>query len=84
MNSFKGVHAFQIEFEFGSVGFEDRGKPDNLVKNLLEQGGEPTTNSTHVWLQSRDLNPGHIGGGKSATNATPLLPTLSLNVAHAR
>ena len=31
-------------------------------KNLVEQGGEPTTNSTHIWRQHRDLNPGHIGG----------------------
>ena len=48
MNSFKGVHALQIEFEFESVGFEDRGKPDNLMKNLSEQGREPTTKSTHI------------------------------------
>ena len=48
MNLFKGVHAFQIEFEFGIVGFEDKGKPDNLVKNLSEQGREPTTNSTRI------------------------------------
>jgi len=27
---------------------EERGKPDHLEKNLLEQGGEPTTNSTHT------------------------------------
>ena len=31
-------------------------------KNLLEQGREPTTNSTHIWRQCQDLNPGHIGG----------------------
>ena len=30
-------------------------------KNLVEQGREPTTNSTHIWRQHRDLNPGHIG-----------------------
>ena len=62
MNSFKGVRAFQIELEFGIVGFEERGKPDNLVKNLLEQAREPTTNSTHIWLRCRDLTPHHIGG----------------------
>ena len=28
--------------------FEERGKPEYLAKNLLEQGREPTTNSTHV------------------------------------
>ena len=31
-------------------------------KNLSEQGREPTTNSTHIWHQRQDLNPGHIGG----------------------
>ena len=46
MNSFKGVRAFQSELEFRSVGFEERGKPDNPVKKLSEQGGERTTNST--------------------------------------
>ena len=42
--------------------FEKRGKPENLEKNLLEQGREPTTNSIHMWRQHRDLNLGHIGG----------------------
>ena len=28
MNSFKRVCAFQIELEFGNVGFEEREKPD--------------------------------------------------------
>ena len=62
MNSFKRVRAFQIELEFGSVGFWGEGKPEYPEKNLSEQGGEPTTNSTHIWRQRRDLNPGHIGG----------------------
>ena len=42
--------------------FEEKGKPDYLEKNLLEQGREPTTNSTHIWHQTWELNPGHIGG----------------------
>ena len=62
MNSFKRVRAFQIELEFGSVGFWGEGKPEYPEKNLSEQRGEPTTNSTHIWRQRRDLNPGHIGG----------------------
>ena len=62
MNSFKRVCAFQIELEFGNVGFEEREKPDYPDKNLLEQWRESTTNSTHVWLQRRDMNPSHIGG----------------------
>ena len=28
--------------------FEERGKPEYPEKNLLEQGREPTTNSTHI------------------------------------
>ena len=31
-------------------------------KNLSEKAREPTTNSTHAWLQSRELNLGHISG----------------------
>ena len=42
--------------------FVERGKPEKQEKNLFEQGREPTTNSTHIWLQHRDLNLGHIGG----------------------
>ena len=40
----KRVRAFQIELEFESVGFKERGKPEYPEKNLSEQGGEPTTN----------------------------------------
>jgi len=28
--------------------FEERGKPENLEKNLSEQSREPTTNTTHI------------------------------------
>jgi len=38
--------------------FEERGKPEYPEKNLSEQSGGPTTNSTHI----RESNPGHIGG----------------------
>ena len=62
MNSFKLVRKFHIELEFGSVCFEERGKPKYPDKNLSEQWREPTTNSTHVWLRRRVFNPGHIGG----------------------
>ena len=41
-NSWKGVLAF------GSVGFEEREKPDYPQKNLSAQGREPTTNSTRT------------------------------------
>ena len=61
-NSLKHVRAFQIELEFESVGFKERGKPEYPEKNLSEQGREPTTNSTHIWRRRQDSNPGHIGG----------------------
>ena len=37
-NSLKRVRAFQIELEFRSVGFEERGKPEYPEKNLSEKG----------------------------------------------
>ena len=33
-----------------------------MEKNLLGKRREPTTNSTHIWCQCRDLNPYHSGG----------------------
>ena len=42
--------------------FEERGKLGYPEKNLLEQGREPTTNLTHIWHQTWELNLGHIGG----------------------
>ena len=56
MNSFKRVRAFQIELEFGSVGFWGEGKPEYSEKNLSEQEREPTSNSTHIWRQRRDVD----------------------------
>ena len=78
MNSSKRVRAFQIELEFGSVIFEERGKPEYPEKNLSEQGREPTTNSTHIWRRRRDLNPGHIGGRRAlgSHHCTTLAPRL--------
>ena len=42
--------------------FEERGKPENPEKNLSKQRREPTTTSTHIWRQLRDLNLDRIGG----------------------
>ena len=42
--------------------FEERRKPEYPEKNLLEQGREPTTNSTYIRHQVRESNPGHSGG----------------------
>ena len=51
-NLLKRLPAFQIELEFGSVGFLGEGKTR----------AEPTTNSTHIWRRRQDSNPGDIGG----------------------
>ena len=40
MNSFKRVRAFQIELGFGSVGFEERGKPEYPKKKTCRSKGE--------------------------------------------
>ena len=40
---------FEKEMNRGGPEIIDRiGKPENLEKNLSEQGGEPTTSSTHI------------------------------------
>ena len=55
--------------------FEERGKPEYPEKNLSGQRREPKTNSTHIWLRRRDLNPGHIGGRRALSPLHhPLLP----------
>ena len=74
MNSFKRVRAFHIELEFGSVCFEERGKPKYPDKNLSEQWREPTTNSTHVWLRRRVFNPATLVGGECSHHYTNLTP----------
>ena len=48
-------------------------------QKALMQGGEPATNSTHIWLRHQDSNVGHIGGGKCSHHcATLALPALDL------
>jgi len=51
--------------EFGNVGFWGEGKTGVLGEKPLGAKREPTTNSTHIWRRRRDLNPGHIGGGRA-------------------
>ena len=64
MNSLKRVRAFQIELELiWKCWFLTRGeKQDTPGKNLLKQGREPTTISTHRWRRRKVWNPGHEGG----------------------
>ena len=51
-------------WNLGILVSEERGKPECLEKNLLEQRREPTTNSTQIWHRSMpEFEPGpHIGG----------------------
>ena len=64
MNSFKRVRVFQIELEFESVGFWGEGKTVVPGENLSEQRREPTTYSTHIWRQLRELNRATLVGGE--------------------
>ena len=72
--------AFYIESEF--VGFwRPRGKPECAVKNLSEQGREPTTISTQIWclpgVSTPRFEPGRHNwweGSASLTAAPALLP----------
>ena len=45
-----------------SVGFCGGRKTREPGKNPWSKGREPTTNSTQIWHQHWELNPGHIGG----------------------
>ena len=42
------LHCFQVELEFRNVGFCGGRKTGVPGEKPLEQGREPTTNSTHV------------------------------------
>ena len=42
------LHCFQVELEFGNVGFCGGSKTGVPGEKPSEQGREPTTNSTHI------------------------------------
>ena len=65
MNSFK-------HWNLEVLVFEGRGKPEYPEKNLSEQWREPTTNSTHIWRQRRELKTRAtlVGGERSHHYAT--------------
>ena len=44
----KSSLAFQVELEFGNVGFCGGRKTGVLGEKPSDQGREPTTNSTHI------------------------------------
>jgi len=47
-NLFGNACAFQVRIGIWNVGFEERGKPAYLKKNLSGQRREPATNSTQI------------------------------------
>ena len=51
---------FQVELEIRNVGFCGGRKTGEPGEKPSEQGQQPTRNSTHMWCQLRDSNPGHI------------------------
>ena len=54
--------------------FEERGKLYYPEKNLLEQGREPTTNSTHIMVLTPGFEPGpHWWEASALTTVPPLL-----------
>ena len=54
-----------IDLELGSVGLCEGRKTRETGEKPLEQGREPTTNSTHIWRRVRGTNPSHIGGRRA-------------------
>ena len=57
------IHWIQVELEFGNVGVCGGKRTGVHGGKPSEQGrGKPTTNSTHIWHQHQELNPGYIDG----------------------
>ena len=66
---------FLVELEFGNVGFEERGKPECLEKNLSEQRREPTTKLNPHMVSTPGFEPGpHWWEASALTSVPPLLP----------
>jgi len=58
---------FPIVLECRNVDFCGGRKTRELGEKPLEQGQEPTSNSTHLWHRVRESNHGHIGGRRART-----------------
>ena len=75
MNSFKCVRAFQIELEFGSVGFGGEGKTG--VSEVKPLGARERTNNKlkpHMALRTGFEPRSHWWEASTLTTASPLLP----------
>ena len=73
------LHFFQVELEFGNVGFCGGRKTGVPREKPSEQEREPTTNSTHIMTPSLGIEPGlhwreACVGGECSTTAPSLLP----------
>ena len=72
--------------EICSVGFCGGRKTGEPGEKPLEQGQEPTTNSTHMWRRVRESNPGHrVGGERShhcTIRASPNIPNPYIGVSY--
>ena len=74
MNSFKRIHGFQIELEFGSAGFWGEGKTGVHVEKPV-RARERTNNKLNphtIWHRRQESNPGHLGalGGEHSHHCT--------------
>ena len=65
MNSLKRVRAFQIDLEFGGVGFLVEGKTGVPGEKPPGEKERTHNNSTHIWRRRQDSKPGHIGGRRA-------------------
>ena len=66
------IHCFQVEWEFRKFGFHGGRKAREPHEKALEQGQEPTTNSTHIWRQLWDSNPRHTVVGGECSPSYPI------------
>ena len=69
---FPGRSCIRSKWNLEMLIFEERGKPENLEKNLSEQSKEPTTNLTHSWPE-----PGPCWWEASVITTTPSLLSVS-------
>ena len=66
---------FLVELEFGNVGFEERGKPECLEKNLSEQRREPTTKlNPHMGVDAGIRTRATLVGGECSHLCATLAP----------
>ena len=81
MNSFKCVRVFQIELEFGSVGFRGEGKTGVPGEKPL-RAKERTNNKLNPHMASMPgVEPGsHWWEVSAVTTMPPLLPNFTCNI----